>query len=62
VLLSTTDEDVLEAAEGLGEELTQTQSEATESEFETILEECTEAISEETGIQYDDACDTGGCC
>lgn len=53
---------MLNAAEALGEELAQTQSEATESEFETILEECSEAISEETGIQYDDACDTGGCC
>jgi len=53
---------VLEAAEELGKKLTQTQSRATESEFKTILEECTEAISEETGIQYDDACDTGGCC
>jgi vacuolar-type H+-ATPase subunit H len=60
--LSLTDEDVLEAAEALGEELTQKQSEATESEFETILEECNKAISEETGIKYDDACDTGGCC
>jgi len=53
---------VLEAAEALGEELTQKQSEATDSEFETILEECSKAISEETGIKYDDACDTGGCC
>ena len=60
--MSTTDEDVLDAAEALGAELTQTQSEATESEFETILEQCNEAISEEIGIQYDDACDTGGCC
>ena len=53
---------MLEAAEVLGEKLTQTQSKATESEFETILKECTEAISEEIGIQYDDACDAGGCC
>lgn len=60
--MNPSDEDVLNAAEALGEELAQTQSEATESEFETILEECSEAISEETGIQYDDACDTGGCC
>lgn len=60
--MSPTDEDVLEAARALGEELTQTQSAATESEFETVLEECNEAISEQTGIQYDDACDTGGCC
>jgi len=62
LLLSTTDEDVLDVAEALGEKLTQTQSKATESEFETILQECNEGISEQTGIQYDDACDTGGCC
>lgn len=60
--MSTTDEDVLDAAAALGEELTLTQSEATESEFKTILEECNEAISEQTGIQYDDARDTGGRC
>ncbi|MFC6964669.1 halo-CC-star protein HcsS [Halocatena marina] len=62
MLLSTTDDDVLSAAKELGEELTQTQSEATESEFEEILVQCNEAISEGIGIQYDDACDAGGCC
>lgn len=60
--MSITDEDVLEAAGVLGEELAQKQSEATDSELETILKECSKAISEETGIKYDDACDTGGCC
>ena len=35
---------------------------ATDFEFETILMQCNEAISEETGIQYGDACGTGGSC
>lgn len=58
--MSPTDEDVIDAAEVLGEKLTQ--SEATEVEFETILQQCNEAISEEIGIQYGEACDAGGSC
>ncbi|EMA05614.1 hypothetical protein SAMN05443574_1327 [Haloarcula vallismortis] len=62
MLLSTTDEDVLDAAEALGEELVAMQSDADDFEFETVLRQCNEAINEETGIQYDDICDTGDCC
>jgi len=62
VLLSTTDDDVRRAAEALGAELAVAQSETTDVEFETRLMQCNEAISEETGIQYGDACDTGDCC
>jgi len=62
MLLSTTDEDVLDAAEALGEELAAMQSDVDDFEFETVLIQCNEAISEKTGIQYDDACDTGDCC
>ncbi|EMA17985.1 halo-CC-star protein HcsS [Haloarcula argentinensis] len=62
MLLSTTDGDVLDAAEALGEELAAMQSDADDFEFETVLKQCNEAISEETGIQYDDVCDTGDCC
>ena len=51
---------MIDAAEVLGEKLTQ--SEATEVEFETILQQCNEAISEEIGIQYGEACDAGGSC
>lgn len=60
--MSTTDEDVLAAAEALGAELATVQSEATDFEFETILVQCNEAITEETGIQYGDACGAGGSC
>ncbi|MFC6758088.1 MULTISPECIES: halo-CC-star protein HcsS [Haloarcula] len=62
MLLSTADEDVLAAAEALGEELAAMQSETTEFEFETVLMQCNEAISEETGVQYGDACGAGGSC
>ena len=62
MLLSTTDEDVLTAAEALGAELAVAQSETTDFEFETILMQCNEAISEETGIQYGDACGNSGSC
>ena len=60
--MSTTDEDVLDAAEALGEELAAMHSEADDFEFETVLIQCNEAINKETGIQYDDVCDTGDCC
>jgi hypothetical protein len=62
MLLSTTDEDVLTAAESLGEELAAAESEMSRFEFQTVLMQCNEAISEETGIQYGDACGAGGSC
>lgn len=62
MLLSTTDEDVLSAAEALGDELAAMQSDVDDFEFETVLRQCNEAISEGTGIQYGDACDAGGDC
>lgn len=60
MLLSETDETVLAAAEALGEELADTQS--TSAEFETVLRQCNETISQEIGIQYGDACGAGDCC
>ncbi len=60
--MSTTDEDVLAATESLGDELWRTKSESTRAEFESLLEECNEAISDATGIDYGDACDTGSDC
>jgi len=35
------------------------QPERTDFEFETVLVQCNEAISEEPGTQYDDACGAG---
>lgn len=62
MLLSATDQDVIEAAEALGEELADAQEETTPFEFNSILVQCTEAISEQTGIDYGSACGAGGSC
>jgi hypothetical protein len=62
VLLSTTDEDVLAAAETLGEVLADAQSESTTFEFEPILKQCNEAISKTTGVEYGDVCETSSDC
>lgn len=62
MLLSASDEDVLAAAESLGEELADAESELSPVEFNTVLMQCNEAISEETGVQYGDACGAGGSC
>ena len=60
MLLSTTDDDVLAAAEALGEELRTAQQESTE--FDSLLMQCNDVITEEIGVDYGDACDTDDCC
>jgi hypothetical protein len=62
VLLSATDQDVIEAAEALGEELAAAQDETTTFEFDSILMQCNEAITQRTGIDYGSACGAGGSC
>ncbi|WP_277540083.1 halo-CC-star protein HcsS [Haloarcula laminariae] len=62
MLLSASEEDVLAAAEALGEELAAMESDASPAEFQTVLLQCNEAINEETGVQYGDACGAGGSC
>lgn len=62
MLLSTPDEDVLTAADTLGKTLQTLQSESTQSEFESVLVECTEAINEATGLEYGEVCDAGSDC
>ena len=44
-------DDVLAAAEALGEDLSVAQSEATTDEFESLLVECNEAINHPTGLK-----------
>jgi len=61
VLLSASDEDVLAAAEALGEELAAAKLDTSKSQFTTILQQCNEEITEETGVEYGQACDAGGC-
>jgi len=56
------DQAVLEAAHALGEELAVARTESTPFQFNSILMQCNEAISRETGIQYGDACGAGGSC
>jgi len=60
--LSASDDDVLTAAEALGENLDTAQSEVTADEFESLLIECNEAISDEIGLEYGDVCDAGSDC
>ncbi|WP_435077182.1 halo-CC-star protein HcsS [Halococcus sp. AFM35] len=62
--MSTTESDVLAAAENLGEALADTQAESTESEFEfePLLEQCNEAISNTTGVEYGEVCETSSDC
>lgn len=62
MLLSASDEDVLAAAEALGEELAAANADASESQFTTMLRQCNEAITEETGVEYGQVCDAGGGC
>ena len=62
MLLSTTDEDVLEAAEALGEELAAAKEDSSEFQFTTMVMQCNEAISEQTGVEYGQACGAGGDC
>ena len=56
------DEDVIAAAEALGAELAAAQEESSPFQFTSILMQCNQAISEETGIDYGNACGAGGSC
>lgn len=60
--MSSSDEEVLSAAEALGEDLDVAQSEATADEFESLLTECNEAINDEIGLEYGAVCDAGSDC
>lgn len=62
MLLSTTDDKVLAAAEELGEGLRIAQQESTQFEFDSLLMQCNEAISGEIGIDYGSVCETSDCC
>ncbi|MDZ7745210.1 MAG: halo-CC-star protein HcsS [Halobacteriales archaeon] len=62
MLLSASDEDVLAAAEALGEELAAAESDASEFQFTTMLRQCNEAITEETGVEYGQVCGADECC
>ena len=60
--MSPSDDEVLAAAEALGKDLDVAQLEATAAEFESLLIECNEAISDEIGLNYGDVCGAGSDC
>ncbi|ERG98957.1 MAG: hypothetical protein J07HQX50_00099 [Haloquadratum sp. J07HQX50] len=62
MLLSTSDDEVLAAAEALGKDLDVAQSEATAAEFESLLVECNEAINDGMGLEYGEVCGAGSDC
>ncbi|MFC7164742.1 halo-CC-star protein HcsS [Halospeciosus flavus] len=62
MLLSATDEEVLAAAEAFGEELAESQPDGASAEFETMLKEYNDVISEATGLNYGSVCSTDDCC
>ncbi|ELZ56847.1 MULTISPECIES: halo-CC-star protein HcsS [Halorubrum] len=59
-----TDDEVVAAAEALGEELAAAKESSAEFAFTTMVMQCNEAIGDETGIDYGDVCgaDDDGCC
>lgn len=58
-----TDDEVVAAAEALGEELAAAKESSSEFAFTTMVMQCNEAISDETGINYGSVCgDDDGCC
>ena len=59
-----TDDEVVAAAESLGEELAAAKESSSEFTFTTMVIQCNEAIGDETGIDYGSVCgaDDDGCC
>ncbi|WP_281195096.1 halo-CC-star protein HcsS [Halorubrum sp. F4] len=58
-----TDDEVVAAAEVLGEELAAAKESSSEFAFTTMVMQCNEAIGDETGIDYGSVCgDDDGCC
>ncbi|EMA66279.1 halo-CC-star protein HcsS [Halorubrum kocurii] len=57
-----TDDEVVAAAETLGEALAAARASSSEFEFTTMVRQCNEAIGDETGIDYGGVCDTDDCC
>jgi len=62
VLLSSTNDEVLAAAEALGEELAAASEDTSAFQFNTLIMQCNEAITNETGVKYGQACGAGGSC
>ena len=59
-----TDDEVVAAAEALGEELAAAKESSSEFAFTNMVMQCNEAIGDETGVDYGSVCgdDDDGCC
>ncbi|WP_418282783.1 halo-CC-star protein HcsS [Halorubrum sp. DTA98] len=57
-----TDDEVVAAAEALGEALAAANESSSEFAFTTMVMQCNEAIGDETGIDYGGVCGADGCC
>ena len=56
------DDEVIAAAEALSVELAAAKESSSEFAFTTMVIQCNEAISDETGIDYGSACSADDCC
>ncbi|WP_231187552.1 halo-CC-star protein HcsS [Haladaptatus sp. DYF46] len=60
--MSSTQSDVLTAAERLGDALAETKEESNREAFDSILLECNQEIKQELGIDYGEVCSDDSCC
>lgn len=62
MLLSSTESDVLTAAERLGDALAEAKEESNRETFDSILLECNQEIKQELGVDYGEVCSDDSCC
>lgn len=62
MLLTTTESDVLTAAERLGDTLADAKTESTAEEYESVLLQCNQALKQDLGVDYGAVCSDDGCC
>lgn len=62
MLLSTSESDVLEAAETLGDALVEEREDLDRTEFFGLVTRCNQAIEQEIGVDYGSVCGDDDCC
>jgi hypothetical protein len=62
MLLSSTESDVLTAAERFGDALAEAKEGSNREAFDSILLECNQEIKQELGIDYGEVCSDDSCC
>jgi len=60
--MSTTESEVIEAAESLGDALAAEKEEIDRTEFFGLVSRCNQAIEQEIGIDYGSVCGDDECC